>query len=311
MPSRSGVSGVSSVAGEGLGNESAVAPLPFLKWAGGKRVLLGEILPLVPGDYRAYHEPFVGAGAVLFAQLRSSLRYANDFNAELISAYEAIRDDVDAVLRELRGHVDSERHYLEVRSWDRDAQFLERSPASRAARLIYLNKCGFNGLYRVNRKGYFNVPYGKRANPDFFNEPNLRAVSAFLNQRAPHGELLTTLSSDDFVSAMRRAEPGDFMYCDPPYDPLSSTSGFTGYSHEGFNRDDQRELRDEIVRLTSCGVRVLLSNSDTPYIRDLYRDQRIFSIRTLQVRRAIAAKSASRQRVGEVLVTNYGEMAIS
>lgn len=280
-------------------------PQPFLKWAGGKRALLPQITQLLPREIGAYHEPFVGAGAVLLSLPAQLRKLANDYNSELILAYEAVRDDVDSVIRELKTHVNTESHYMAVRAWDRDPSFAARPVAQRAARLIYLNKCGFNGLYRVNRRGYFNVPFGKQKNPDFLAENNLRAVSAFLGVRDATGGFLATFSSVDFREAMQRARQGDFVYCDPPYDPVSPTAAFTSYSHDGFGRRDQEDLRDQAEQLAGRGVRVLLSNSDTPFIRALYRDRAIFRIRRVEVRRAIAAKSTSRGAIGEVLIDNY------
>lgn len=290
---------------DSMHSRRCLTPQPFLKWAGGKRALLPEILPLIPVGIPAYHEPFLGAGAVLFAQPRGIPRFANDYNAELVAVYEAIRDDVDGLLEELRTHRHSKKEFLAVRAWDRTPDFLNRSPAARAARFIYLNKCGFNGLYRVNRQGHFNVPFGQQKNPDFVSEENLRAVSDFLRERDEQGSLRVSLTSGDYRAALRTVERGHFVYCDPPYDPISSTSAFTAYHEDGFGQQDQTSLRDEVLRLTEVGAQVLLSNSDTPLIRSLYKDRRIFTVRQVQVRRAIAARGASRGAIAEVLVDNF------
>lgn len=280
------------------------SPQPFVKWAGGKRSILPEILMRFPKEFGIYYEPFVGAGAVLFAQEPSRNKVAGDYNTELISVYETLRDDVEAVIRELRKFKNTKKDFLAVRAWDRSPQFPRRTAASRAARFIYLNKCGFNGLHRVNRKGHFNVPFGSNFTIDFINEDNLRAVSTFLDARVQGNQTLK-LVSGDYRQTLSTAVAGDLVYCDPPYDPLSPTASFTAYSDAGFSRQDQESLRDEIVRLTSGGVRVLLSNSSTRFIHQLYADTSLFKIEEIQVRRAISASIAGRGTVPEVLISNF------
>lgn len=283
--------------------EVRCAPSPFLKWAGGKRALVSQILPRFPSSFGTYFEPFIGAGALFFSLPSATPKVGNDFNGELINAYEAIRDDVEAVLRELRKQVNSREHYLSVRAWDRSPHFNRRSRASRAARFIYLNKCGFNGLYRVNSQGHYNVPYGNSPRADFIQEDNLRAVSEFLNARA-HRRSLVRLENLDYRESLKRAKAGDFVYLDPPYDPVSPTASFVSYSENGFGKPDQVQLRDELLDLNARGVSVLLSNSDTPFIRGLYASS-AFNIETVEVRRAISAKSSSRGMITEVLISNY------
>jgi len=279
-----------------IARQSSGKPSPFLKWAGGKRGLMHEILPLVPEFSGRYIEPFLGAGAVLFAvDFKSAL--VNDFNENLIEVYRVIKSQPDELLDELRTHSNTKEHFLKVRAWDRSPTFGERSPVERAARFIYLNKTGFNGLYRVNSKGYFNVPFGGQANPDYIAEENIRAVSAYLKN--------VTFTSGDYRKATKQAKPGDFVYLDPPYDPISITASFVAYNQSGFGKDDQEELRDEMARLTRLGVNVLLSNSDTAFIRNLYSDTNLFRIGDVEVRRAISAKASSRGMIGEVLVDNY------
>lgn len=271
-------------------------PTPFLKWAGGKRGLLREILPLVPSYKGRYIEPFLGAGAVLFASsFRSAL--VNDFNPDLIEVYEVIKSQPEALISALKRHRNSKEHYLRVRAMDRAPGFGKLSPVTRAARFIYLNKTGFNGLYRVNSQGHFNVPFGDQKNPDWVSAENIRLVSDYLQT--------VSFLTGDYRRATNKAKPGDFVYLDPPYDPVSATSSFVGYSKAGFNTDDQAELRDEVIRLTRLGIPVLLSNSDTSLIRSLYSDNKIFRIKDVNVRRAISAKAASRGIIGEVLVYNY------
>lgn len=280
-------------------------PTPFLKWAGGKRALVPQILPRFPEKFGTYIEPFLGAGSLLFALPADVKKIVNDFNPELISTYEAIRDDLPAVLKELKMRTNSKEDYLAVREWDRSASFGRRSKASRAARFIFLNKTGYNGLYRVNSRGQYNVPYGAPKTVNFLQEENLRAVSAFLSATTSRGTPAVKLMTGDYRLALAQARKGDFVYLDPPYDPLSATSAFTSYNENGFGREDQEELCRQILALTDKGVKVVLSNSDTPFIRSLYGDKNIFEVETINVRRAISAQKASRGIITEVLVNNF------
>ncbi len=284
---------------------SSKTPTPFLKWAGGKRALVAQILRYVPPDIERYYEPFLGAGSLFFSLPRDLPKFVSDANSELISVYETLRDDVDGVLLELYKLKNTKDEYLTVRSWDRSPTFATRSAASRAARFIFLNKCGFNGLYRVNSKGQYNVPYGDPKKVDFIAEENLRAVSDYLKTLLADGQFASQVSSGDYRKVTKAASGyGSLVYFDPPYHPTSSTSNFTSYSSAGFGESDQLQLRDEILRLTQEGVRVLHSNSNSAFIRELYKDS-IFTINEVTVRRAIAAKSASRGLITEVLIDNF------
>jgi DNA adenine methylase len=281
---------------------------PFLKWAGGKRALLPEILPRIPEFSGRYIEPFLGAGAVMLALPTDIPKIANDFNSELISIYTSIRDFHEDLLRELKRHKNTSEHFYKVREWDRLPGYENRTSIQKAARFIYMNKTCFNGLYRVNSKGQFNVPYGSPKNPEIFNAEHLRRVSEILNGIDLQGRKSSPkvkFSSGDFRNVTSKAKRDDFIYLDPPYDPLTPTSAFVSYQKEGFGRADQLALRDEVVRLTEIGASVLLSNSDTPFIRKIYRESKLFKIESIQVRRAIGASAASRGKVGEVLITNY------
>lgn len=280
-------------------------PTPFLKWAGGKRALVSQILQHVPNDIDRYYEPFLGAGSLFFSLPSKLPKVVSDYNKELISVYETLRDDVDGVLRELHKMKNTKEDYIAVRAWDRSPRFASRTPASRAARFIFLNKCGFNGLYRVNSRGQYNVPYGSPKTVNFTAEENLRAVSEFLKTRTLEGKIASEISSGDYRQILKTASGyGSLVYFDPPYHPTSNTSNFTSYSSDGFGESDQIQLRDEILRLTREGVRVLHSNSDTPFIKELYKAS-IFTINEVTVRRAIAAKSSSRGMITEVLVDNF------
>lgn len=271
---------------------------PFLKWAGGKRQLLPEIRKYIPKNFLHYYEPFIGAGAVLF-DLQPKQATINDVNHELINIYEVIRDDVDGLLKDLRRHKNESDYFYEIRSLDRSEDYASLSAVERASRLIYLNKTCYNGLYRVNSKGQFNAPFGKYHSPNIVNEDVLRDVSDYLNRAN------IKMRNVDFAEAVQEAKKGDFIYFDPPYDPLSETASFTSYSNKGFTRADQKRLRDLYVELHERGCYVLLSNSDTPFIRELY--EKItpkINVVSVQATRAINSQAAKRGKIGELLVTN-------
>ncbi|MEC8051654.1 MAG: DNA adenine methylase [Myxococcota bacterium] len=259
---------------------------PFLKWVGGKTQLLPQIFELFPKSFNKYHEPFVGGGAVFF-NLEPNKAILSDVNPDLIQAYQMIRDDVDSVIAELKQHRAEEAYYYSVR----EADVAELSAAEAAARIIFLHKTCFNGLYRVNRRGKFNVPFGKYANPTICNEKNLRAVSAALQ-----GVDIRLQSVFELDSRVRK---NDLVYFDPPYVPLSPTASFTSYTKQGFGEHQQRELAELFGRLVSKGAHCFLSNSDTPLVRELYKD---FKIKKVYARRAINSRADRRGPVGEVIV---------
>lgn len=266
---------------------------PFLKAVGGKTALLFEILTRLPAHIYTYHEPFLGGGAVFFAlasQNRFEQAVLGDANQEFAHAYVELARDVDGVIRALKKHVYEEKHYYTVRAQDPR----KLGPAERAARLIYLNKSCFNGLWRVNRKGEFNVPFGKYTNPTICDEENLRAVSNVLR------ETNTSITSLDFERVVALAKRGDSVYFDPPYVPASATANFTAYTAGGFGLKDQERLRDVAKRLIARGVCVLLSNSDTPLVRELYAG---FRIEEVQAPRRVNSKGGKRGNVGEVIVS--------
>lgn len=211
---------------------------PFLKWAGGKRQLIKEIEKYIPSinDIDTYYEPFLGGGAVLF-HLQPKKAVVNDFNTDLISTYEVIRDNVDELIDDLKKHKNTSEYYYEVRSWDRKPDFDKLSKVKKASRLIYLNKTCFNGLFRVNSNGEFNTPFGNYKNPNIVNEDVLRAVSQYLNEND------IKLLNCDFEDALEDIREGDFVYFDPPYYPISYSSNFTGYTLDGFSKDDQERLK--------------------------------------------------------------------
>lgn len=268
---------------------------PFLKWAGGKRQLLPEIRKYIPKKINTYYEPFLGAGAVLF-DIQPKKAVINDINTELINTYIAIRDHVDELINDLKKHKNEKEYFYAIRDLDRKKEFKKLSLVERASRIIYLNKTCFNGLFRVNSQGHFNVPFGKYKNPQIVNEIVLRAVHNYLNSND------ITILNVDFEKAVENAKKGDFIYFDPPYDPVSDTSSFTGYSLYGFDKDDQIRLRDLFVELDKRGCKVLLSNSATDFIKDLYKD---FHIEVVSANRNINANASRRGKIDEVLVMNY------
>lgn len=272
---------------------------PYLKWAGGKRQLLDQIRPFLPkdvGETCMYYEPFVGAGAVLF-DIQPSRAVIGDANEQLIETYYAIRDDVESLILLLEEH--KRRHckeyYYQVRAWDRNARaFAALSPTQRAARFLYLNKTCYNGLYRVNSKGMFNVPFGRYKDPAIYDAACLRAVSRFL------GRNQIEILSGDFEEVVASASAGSFVYFDPPYHSPEQTN-FADYQKWGFGEAQQTRLRDVFIELTDRGAECLLSNSDTAFVRELYQG---FEIKAVRANRFINSKASQRGGVGEVLVSN-------
>jgi DNA adenine methylase len=262
-------------------------PRPFLKWAGGKTQLLPELHKHLPRPFRRYFEPFLGGGAVFFSMCPSRAVLA-DVNPDLVGTYRAIQDDCEGVIAALREHEASEEHYYAVRAQQASGMSLVEG----AARTIFLNRTCYNGLYRVNKKGQFNVPFGRYDNPTLCDPDNLRAVSLAL-QRAE-------IVNSDVFTTVARAEKGDLVYFDPPYAPVSKTASFTSYAKDGFGEEAQERLADTFGQLAARGVSVVLSNSDTPLIRKLYKG---FTIHTVHARRAINSRADRRGPVTEVIVT--------
>ena len=270
---------------------------PVVKWVGGKRQLLDQIIPLLPKRFTSYCEPFLGGGAVLFF-LQPNTAAVNDLNGDLILLYEVIREDVDALIASLRTHENTQEHFYAVRDLDRDREAYDAlSRVEKASRLLYMNKTCYNGLFRVNNSGEFNSPYGHYKRPNIVNEPVLRAVSRYLNTNE------IELYNEDFALTLERVPKGGFVYLDPPYDPVSDTASFTGYNRGGFDRDEQVRLKECCDRLTQRDVKFLLSNSATPFIRELYADYKITLVRA---RRAINSDGNKRGAIQEVLIRNYG-----
>lgn len=266
-----------------------------MKWVGGKGRLLGQLLPMLPaGAERMRHvEPFMGGAAMFFAR-RPERALLCDVNAALIATYQAVRDDVDKVIASLSrlAATHSAERYYEVRQQynvRRDAPAAER-----AAMFVYLNKTCFNGLHRVNRRGEFNVPAGRYKSPRILDEYALRAAARELGR--------AELRCQPFERVLEHAKPGDFVYFDPPYEPVSVTASFTAYAADGFAREDQIRLRDVYRELDRRGCKLMLSNSDVPFIRNLYRG---FKVDLVAAPRAVNCDPTARGNVTEVVVRNY------
>ena len=274
---------------------------PFLKWAGGKRQILPQLRPYFPKQFKTYYEPFVGAGAVLF-DLKPKNAVINDTNTELINLYKVVRDEkkLELLLNDLETHKNDEEYFYQIRAMDRDDNYQDLDDWKKASRFIYLNKTCYNGLYRVNSKGYFNVPFGRYKNPDYLNKDVLLAVHKFLNENN------INIMNTDFEMAVEDAEPGDFVYFDPPYDPISKTSSFTSYSKDNFGEEEQIRLRNVFWKLYEKGCYVLLSNSNTEFIKEIYSEIPGVKIVEVYASRSINSKAEKRGKIKEVLVVGDG-----
>ena len=271
---------------------------PFVKWAGGKRQILDKLIKYVPEDFNTYYEPFVGGGA-LFFELSPKNAVINDSNEELINVYRCIKDEekLTKMCNELNHHEanHSEEYYYKIRNIDRDKNKFNRlSDYKRAARTIYLNKACFNGLYRVNSKGEFNVPFGKKLKVNTYEGQNIGIIHAYLNFNN------IKILSIDFEEAVKDAKEGDFIYFDPPYD--SDTSTFNSYTEDGFSKDEQIRLSNVFKNLSDRGCFVMLSNHNTVLINELYKD---FYIHKITAKRNINSNGKKRGKVEEVIITNY------
>ncbi len=270
---------------------------PFVKWAGGKGQILDELIARLPERFSGYVEPFVGGGALFFA-LSAQLNdfphvrkiVLNDKNEELVNAYRIIKTGVLELVESLKKHVAAKEYYYKVRAQDP----LKLSEVERASRFIFLNKTCYNGLWRVNRKGEFNVPFGRYKNPTILDEANLLNVSKVLQN--------AVLLNEDFEKAVELAGSGDCVYFDPPYYPVSQTANFTNYVGDGFQLEDQVRLSDVFRRLSRSGVLVMASNSDTDWVREMYRE---FRLESIQARRAINSRGNRRGPVSELIIMNY------
>lgn len=277
-----------------------VTPKPFVKWAGGKRQLISTLNPNLPDSFGTYFEPFLGGGALLFHMLteRHGQKCSiSDLNSDLVLAYTTIRDRVDSLISSLKSHErnyqkDSKSYYYSVRANN------PRSEIEKTSRLLFLNRTCFNGLYRVNSKGKFNVPLGKYTNPNIVNEENLHSVSTILQSSR------VSIKCRDFEAVLRDAKKGDLVYFDPPYQPVSETANFTSYTNKNFTFDDLSRLVELCMKLDSKGCKVLLSNSDSKQVSDMFA-KRPWKVSKIQANRSINSNSKKRTGHFELLIKNY------
>ncbi len=274
---------------------------PFVKWVGGKRQLIPELLKYIPRNFNNYFEPFVGGGALFFELynlgiLKNKKVFLFDINEELISAYKIIRDYPNELIEKLKEFKSkhNKEFYYQIRELDRTDNYKKLNNIIKAARFIYLNKTCFNGLYRVNKKGYFNVPMGEYKNPKILDENNILLVSEALQN--------TIIKHCDYKKVLEYAQKEDFIYFDPPYYPLNETSNFTSYTQEKFLEKEQIELFETFNILSQKGCFVLESNSDTKFIKNLYNK---FRIEKVFANRSINSKANNRGKITEVLIRNY------
>ena len=271
---------------------------PFVKWAGGKRQIIDKLIKYAPKKFNKYYEPFVGGGAFLF-ELEPKYAVINDYNIELINVYNCIKDKnkYKKVLKILDDYEikNSKEFYYEIRNMDRDKSLYNKlSDIEKCARTIYLNKACFNGLYRVNSKNEFNVPFNQKEKVNTYDKDNVELISLYLRNND------ITILNGDFEDAVKSAKANDFIYFDPPYD--SDTDTFTSYTNNGFNRDDQIRLSEVFKKLDKKGCFVMLSNHNTKLINELYRD---YNIHVIMAKRNINSNGKGRGTIEEVIITNY------
>jgi DNA adenine methylase len=269
-------------------------PRPFIKWVGGKRQLLSQIDQYIPKKYNKYIEPFLGGGALFFYLLQEN-SILIDNNPDLINCYEIIKEKVELLINSLKKHKNEKEYFYKIREMDRNPEeYRIINNVEKASRTLFLNKTCYNGLYRVNRKNQFNTPFGRYKNPKICDEENLRAVSNILQN--------TRIYKADFEKVLDFAEKGDFIYFDSPYHPISNTANFTGYTMEEFGEKEQKRLLSVYKKLDERGCQVLLSNSHTPFILDLYKT---YQIHVLKAIRAVNSNPLKRGTINEVLISNF------
>lgn len=272
---------------------------PFVKWAGGKNQIFDKIRDLLPNEFNTYYEPFLGGGAVFF-NLLPEKAVISDYNEELMYAYECFKNDkyFNLMIEDLITHQNNhnEEYYYLIRDLDRNNEFESMPIYRKAARMIYLNKACFNGLYRVNSKGFFNVPSGKKEIVNAYNKDLFNDIHEFLSNSQ------ITIMQGDYQKAIAKAKKGDFVYFDPPYDTFEEKTGFTTYTKDNFGKEEQIKLSEVFKMLDKKGVKVMLSNHNTPFIQELYKD---FNINVIEARRSINSKGNGRGTVEEVVIINY------
>ena len=279
---------------------ATITPKPFVKWAGGKRQLIPILNENLPKTFGTYYEPFIGGGALLFHILteRDGQKCSiSDLNSDLVLAYTTIRNRIDDLISSLKSHEknyrkDSKVYYYSVRESN------PRSEIEKTSRLLFLNRTCFNGLYRVNSKGKFNVPLGRYTNPNIVNEDNLRSVSAILQTSK------VSIKCRDFEAVLRDAKKGDLVYFDPPYQPVSDTANFTSYTNKDFTDSDLERLANLCNKLDSKGCKVLLSNSDSKQVSSMF-SEKPWKVNKIQANRSINSNSKKRTGHFELLIKNY------
>jgi DNA adenine methylase len=279
---------------------TALVPKPFVKWAGGKRQLLPILSQHIPKNFDAYFEPFLGGGAVLFHLIsqNSQLKcFVSDLNSTLILSYVTIRDKVGELIASLEEHSENyfkntEEYYYQVRDSN------PKNQIDQVSRLIFLNKTCFNGLYRVNSKGKFNVPIGRYVNPNIVNKENLLILSHVLQSK------VISIKCEDFTTSIKKARKDDFVYLDPPYQPVSATANFTSYTNDNFGYKDHERLFTEFKKLDSKGCKIMLSNSKSEEVIELFSE---YSDNIIEINTNRFINSNSRKRTGhtEILIKNY------
>lgn len=266
---------------------------PVIKWVGGKRQLMEDIKKNMPKEYNKYFEPFIGGGA-LFFELKQEEAIINDYNHELTNLYEIIKNKPKELIKDLAKHQNTEEYYYSIRELDRKPNYKRMSNVKKASRFIFLNRTGYNGLYRVNKQGQNNVPFGRYTEPKILDKENILACSETLKS--------TIILTGDFENIKEYIKKGDFVYFDPPYTPLNATSNFTAYTDKGFDDNMQFRLKKLCDYINSIGAYFLLSNSYTDFILNLYSEYKIV---TVEANRALNCKANGRGKIKEVLVRNY------
>lgn len=271
-------------------------PKPFIKWVGGKRQLLPELLKRIPEGIDDYFEPFIGGGALLFNIKKEDFKTINinDYNEELVNLYLSVRDDVELLIDSLHKHQNNKEYFLTIRDLDRNPNYEILNSVEKASRFIFLNKTCFNGLYRVNKKGFFNSPFGYYENPNVCDSENLKECSIFLNG--------INITHGDFENIKPKLNHKSFVYFDPPYMPVSETSNFLGYNANQFDLNSQIRLKEFCDYINSIGAKFMLSNSNSEIILELYKD---YKIEIVNASRSINSNGAKRGKIKEVIITNY------
>jgi DNA adenine methylase len=271
-------------------------PKPFIKWVGGKRQLLPELIKRLPKEITSYFEPFIGGGALMWSLHNKKIKsiVISDYNHELSNLYKVVKTNPEKLVSSLKKHKNTEKYFYALRGIDRVSSYQRRSPITKASRFIYINRTGFNGLYRVNLKGENNVPFGRYPTPKIVDESNLLKCSKFLQN--------VKVMNGDFECIRDMLEQDSFVYLDPPYIPLSSTSNFTGYTDQGFDFDMQFRLREFCDYIDSIGAKFMLSNSSAPLVYELYES---YNIDTVLANRVVNCKGSGRGKVKELIIRNY------